>query len=92
MKVQYQTLADAEPRIAPGWFDCFDAQTIAADLRSGDAVAFLGEKNIAFGVDRIVAIDRRGRGFVWHDLNDCGEKSYDGTIIGEECPKFPETK
>ncbi|WP_227267367.1 DUF6446 family protein [Roseobacter weihaiensis] len=82
----YVGLARAVPRNAPGWFDCFDAEAIAAELKAGTALAFLGEKNVDFGVDRIVAITEDGRGYVWHELNDCGEKAYDGTIVGEECP------
>ncbi|MEP1356214.1 MAG: DUF6446 family protein [Tateyamaria sp.] len=83
----YVGLADATPRNAPHWFDCFDAEAIAAELDAGTALPFLGEKNIEFGVDRIVAITEDGRGYVWHELNDCGEKAYDGTIVGEECPR-----
>jgi hypothetical protein len=83
----YVGLAEATPRNAPGWFDCFDARAIATELAAGTALPFLGQKNIAFGVDRIVAITKDGRGYVWHELNDCGEKAYDGTIVGEECPK-----
>lgn len=77
------------PRNAPGWFDCFDAATIGADITAGRALTFLGAKNVHFGVDRIVAIHEDGRGFVWHELNDCGEKAYDGTVVGEECPPLP---
>lgn len=80
-------LEDATPRNAPHWFDCFDAEAIADELKAGTALPFLGEKNVDFGVDRIVAITQDGRGYVWHELNDCGEKAYDGTIVGEECPK-----
>ena len=83
----YVGLEDATPRNAPGWFDCFDAAAIAAELDAGTALPFLGEKNVDFGVDRIVAITEDGRGYVWHELNDCGEKAYDGTIVGEECPE-----
>lgn len=82
----YVGLDRATPRNAPGWFDCFDAAAIAAELKAGTALAFLGEKNVDFGVDRIVAITEDGRGYIWHELNDCGEKAYDGTIVGEECP------
>jgi len=74
------------PRNAPSWFECFDAQAIAAELEAGTALTFLGQKNIEFGVDRIVAITEDGRGYIWHDLNECGEKSYDGTVVGETCP------
>jgi hypothetical protein len=86
----YVMLDRATPRNAPGWFDCFDAAAIAADLQAGIALAFLGEKNVAFGVDRIVAVTADGRGYIWHELNDCGEKAYDGTIVGEECPRRDE--
>lgn len=77
------------PRNAPGWFDCFDAAAIGAMLDSGEARAFVSEKNVHYGVDRIVAVARDGRGFVWHELNDCGQKAYDGTVVGEECPRPP---
>lgn len=83
----YVGLDNVVPRNAPEWFDCFDAAAIAAELKAGTALAFLGEKNVAFGVDRIVAITEDGRGYIWHELNDCGEKAYDGTIVGEECPE-----
>lgn len=83
----YVGLDRAEPRNAPTWFDCFDAATIAGEIAAGTALPFLGQKNIHFGVDRIVVITDDGRGYVWHDLNDCGDKAYDGTIVGEECPR-----
>ena len=83
----YVLIENATPRNAPGWFDCFDASAIAEELAAGRALAFLGGKNVAFGVDRIVAITQDGRGYVWHELNDCGQKSYDGTVVGEACPE-----
>jgi hypothetical protein len=76
----------AEPLTAPSWFDCFDAPAIGAALEQGTARAFLGTKNITRGVDRVVAIFPDGRGYVWHQLNDCGEKTYDGTPIDDDCP------
>lgn len=76
----------AQPLTAPGWFDCFDAQHIANDLNSGQALAFLSVKNIAFGVDRVIAVNSDGRAFAWNQLNNCGEKAYDGSPVGEECP------
>ena len=82
----YVGLEKAMPRNAPDWFDCFDAGAIAAELEAGTALPFLGQKNVHFGVDRVVVITDDGRGYVWHDLNDCGDKAYDGTIVGEECP------
>ena len=85
----FQMVENATPRNAPGWFDCFDAAAIGAELAAGTALTFLSQKNIHFGVDRVVAITQDGRGYVWHELNDCGEKAYDGTIVGEECPPLP---
>lgn len=86
----YVLLDNMEPRNAPGWFDCFDASAIGAELEAGTALTFLSAKNVSFGVDRIVAITQDGRGYAWHELNDCGEKAYDGTIVGEECPALPQ--
>lgn len=86
----YVLIEDVTPRNAPGWFDCFDAAAIGAELEAGTALTFLSGKNVAYGVDRVVAITQDGRGYVWHELNDCGEKAYDGTVVGEECPPLPE--
>jgi len=80
---------DMDPRNAPKWFDCFDSKAIGAELEAGTALTFMGQKNVHFGVDRIVAITEDGRGYIWHELNDCGEKAYDGTVVGEECPSRP---
>lgn len=88
----YQMYDSAEPRVAPGWFDCFDAEAIGDAIDSGSALAFLSQKNVAYGVDRVVAITDDGRGYVWHELNDCGDKAYDGTVVGEECPPREDTK
>ena len=88
----YTPVQDAVPRNAPGWFDCFDAARLAAELQDGTALAFLGAKNIGFGVDKIVAVTEDGRGYVWHELNNCGEKAYDGTVVGEDCPPREETE
>lgn len=85
----YVLVDDVIPRNAPDWFDCFDAAALGAELEAGTALTFLGAKNVHYGVDRIVAINDDGRGYVWHELNECGEKAYDGTVVGEECPPLP---
>ncbi len=85
----YEMVDGAIPLVAPDWFDCFDATEIGEALETGAALAFLGEENYEYGVDRIVAIHEDGRGFVWHQLNDCGRKRYDGTPTGPECPDLP---
>lgn len=86
----YQPAPGATPLTAPEWFDCFDATEIGAAIETGRALAFMGAQNHEYGVDRIVAIMQDGRGFVWHQLNDCGRKRYDGTPTGPECPALPE--
>ena len=90
LRATYVTAEEATPLTAPGWFDCYDAVGLADDLKSGKAQAFIGQKNVHYGVDRIVAITQDGKGFIWHVLNNCGEKAYDGTVVGEECPPRPE--
>ena len=66
----YEVVEGAEPRVAPGWFDCFDASEIGQALTEGGASAFLGEKDIQDGIDRVVAVFPDGRGFAWHQLNE----------------------
>lgn len=66
----YAPYDGATPLTAPGWFDCFDANAIGEALEAGDAFAFLGEKDIHDGVDRVVAIFPDGRAYAWHQLNE----------------------
>lgn len=87
----YAAVANATPRNAPFWFDCFDAEAIAEQIAAGTVQVFLGAKNVHYGVDRIVAITDDGRGYVWHELNNCGSKAYDGTVVGEECPPLEQS-
>ncbi|MEO0363091.1 MAG: DUF6446 family protein, partial [Pseudomonadota bacterium] len=63
---------NAEPLIAPGWFDCFDAEAIASDLGSGAARAVLAAFNEPYGFDRVVALYPDGRAFQWRQINPCG--------------------
>ncbi|WP_108814724.1 DUF6446 family protein [Loktanella sp. Alg231-35] len=81
----------AEPRVAPPWFDCFDAEQIGADLQA-DAIAFLGTENIVYGIDRIIAVYPDGRGYAWHQINACGEVVFDGNRPPENCPSLPESQ
>ena len=82
----YQTYPDPTPLTGPGWFDCYDARTIGEALETGEATAFLSQKNIHYGVDRVIAIFDDGRAYAWHQLNNCGETAYDGSPVGEDCP------
>jgi len=65
----YKVYDGAVPTIAPGWFDCFDAQAIGDALESGEALAFLSQEGIAPEIDRVVAVFPDGRAYAWHQLN-----------------------
>ncbi|WP_099827181.1 DUF6446 family protein [Oceaniglobus indicus] len=82
----YLTYEGASPLVGPSWFSCFDAESIGAALETGEAIAFLGTENIQYGVDRVIAVFDDGRAYAWHQLNNCGEKRYDGTPDGPACP------
>ena len=58
------------PLVAPGWFDCFDAETIHKALDAGEATAYLAEPEEFDGVDRIVARFPDGRAYEWRQLSD----------------------
>ena len=90
LRQTYQVVERAEPRVAPGWFGCFDAARIGAALESGAAVAFMGHENVSYGIDRIVAIDSDGTGYVWHRINRCGKVVFDGRCVPADCPNPPE--
>jgi hypothetical protein len=81
---------NAQPLVAPGWFDCFDAAAIGADLAAGRAVAILGEQNILYGIDRVLALYPDGRAHAWHQINACGEVVFKGDPPPEGCPPLPE--
>tara|TARA_R100001369_G_scaffold5238_3_gene14834 strand:+ start:259 stop:786 length:528 start_codon:yes stop_codon:yes gene_type:complete len=87
----YQIADDAEPRVAPGWFDCFDANQIGADIQAGVAVGFVGQNDVKYGIDRIVAVYPDGRAYAWHQINACGEVVFDGNPAPEGCPTPPES-
>ena len=80
---------DAVPLNAPGWFDCFDAARIGADLAAGRAAALMGEANIRFGIDRVLAVYPDGQAFAWHRINACGREVFDGNPLPAGCPAPP---
>ena len=69
----YVVYPDPTPLNAPSWFSCFDSGRLTDDIASGSAVAFLSERNIAPGVDRVVAVYADGRAYAWQQLNDSAE-------------------
>ncbi len=66
----YRVYDGPTPLVAPGWFDCFDANAIGEALERGEAIAFLSQREIVHGFDRVVAVFPDGRAFAWHQLND----------------------
>ncbi len=83
----YELYTGASPRNAPNWFSCFDAEAVGEEIRNGRAHVFVSERNREFGIDRVVAVTEDGRGYVWHEVNECGDKAYDGSPLGEDCPE-----
>jgi hypothetical protein len=81
---------DPTPLVAPGWFECFDAAQIGADLSTGRATAVLGEANVVYGIDRVLALYPDGRAFAWHQINACGKVVFDGDPAPPGCPPVPE--
>ncbi len=81
---------EAVPLVAPNWFGCFDAVAIGEALESGAAKAYLGEQNVTFGIDRIIALFPDGMGYSWHQINACGEVAFDGGPLPPGCPPAPE--
>ncbi|WP_039018995.1 DUF6446 family protein [Halocynthiibacter namhaensis] len=87
MTETYVTYENAAPHVAPEWFDCFDAKALGAAIEANEAIAFMGEENVVWGFDRIVAVMDDGRGFVWHQMNICGEEVFhNGKPMPEHCP------
>ena len=60
----YKTHETPEPVASS--LDCFDTDKLQADLNIGNALAFVGERNIYPGVERVIAVYEDGRAFAWH--------------------------
>lgn len=86
----YVMIDNAIPLNAPSWFDCFNAQEIGAAIEDGSAMSFMSVENISYGVDRVVSVLPDGRGFVWHQMNACGEAVFAGDNTPDGCPELPE--
>ena len=79
----------ADPLNAPGWFDCFDATAIGTALENGSATAYLGQADVHYGIDRVIAVMADGRAFAWHQINACGMEVFEGRPLPEACPPPP---
>ena len=55
---------------APFWFECFDAESIAKDLNTNKAVAFLSKKEEFDGIDKVIALYPDGTGDQWRQLHE----------------------
>lgn len=85
----YRPYDDAVPLVAPTSFPCFDAEALGQALETGEALAFLSEPNITYGIDRVVAVMGDGRGYAWHQINACGVEVFAGRPAPEGCPPPP---
>lgn len=89
MSETYKLYPEALPLTGPSWFDCYNAQEVGEALESGAATAYLGQQNVIYGIDRVVAVFEDGRGMVWHQINPCGEAAFDGKTVPADCPPLP---
>lgn len=80
----------ASPTVAPGWFECFDADSVGADLEAGRALPVLAQADVEYGIDRIAAIYPDGRGVAWHQINRCGRAVFDGEPLPQGCAPPPD--
>ena len=60
--------AEGEPLVAPYWFECFDAKTLARDLAAGEAGLYMIGASGFDGIDEVLALYPDGRGFIWRQL------------------------
>ncbi|MEM8870388.1 MAG: DUF6446 family protein [Pseudomonadota bacterium] len=66
---------DPDPLVAPGWFGCFQAETLAQDIAAGLATAYLvGDETpsgaAGYEIHRMVAIYPDGRGYLWRHYRE----------------------
>jgi len=62
----YEVAEDALPQKPLTPMACFNAEQLAQDIASGDALSLVGQRNIIDGYDRIIAVYSDGRAFAWH--------------------------
>lgn len=76
---------EADPLVAPRWFDCFDAEQINADIRSGAASVVTSRINDPYGFTTYIALYTDGRGYLWRQINACGAAAFAGEDLPEGC-------
>ena len=89
LSAEFVAYPNPVPLEGPYWFGCYDADGIGEALEAGKAKAFLSIENIHYGIDRVAAIFPDGHGYIWHQINPCGEVVFDGRPAPEGCPPPP---
>lgn len=62
----YEVAEDVAPTNPVSSLPCFDADQVKNAVSNGQAVAFVGERNVWPGVDRVVAVYLDGRAVAWN--------------------------
>lgn len=62
----YQVTEDVAPTNPVSSLPCFDADEVKTAVAQGQAVAFVGERDVWPGVDRVVAVYVDGRAVAWN--------------------------
>ncbi|MDA9789761.1 DUF6446 family protein [Amylibacter sp.] len=62
----YEVTEDVMPTNPVSSLPCFDAENVVAAITDGEAVAFVGERDVWPGVDRVVAVYQNGRAVAWN--------------------------
>lgn len=72
-RIQREIVAppELEPRPTPGpdWLRCFSVEFLREALASGDAVAYVAERDDPEGWNRVIAILPGNRAYMWHQPN-----------------------
>ena len=63
----YEMAKPVTPEIA---LNCYNADTIIADINADIALPFLARANVGDGLDRVIVIYDDGRAFVWNQPNN----------------------
>lgn len=62
----YEVTEDVAPTNPVSSLPCFDADNVVSAISAGQAVAFVGERDVWPGVDRVVAVYQDGRAVAWN--------------------------
>lgn len=57
---------EPRPSAGPEWLNCFDPDFLAEALASGEAQAYVAERDDPEGWDRVIAVLAGNRVYMWH--------------------------